>query len=85
MNRRGFLGLIGGVAAIAAERTFPFRVFSFPTEIKIAKATDITFDVIYYDRRALDVLKEGYVTEHWKGQRMRKAQDGGVWEPISGT
>ena len=31
MNRRGFLGtLIGGVAAAAAVRTFPFRVFSFP-------------------------------------------------------
>jgi len=27
--------VIGGVAAVAAERTFPFRVFSFPSEIKI--------------------------------------------------
>jgi hypothetical protein len=34
MNRRGFLGtLFGGVAATAAVRTWPFRVFSFPTEI----------------------------------------------------
>lgn len=31
MNRRAFLGtLIGGVAAAAAVRTFPFRVYSFP-------------------------------------------------------
>jgi len=34
MDRRGFLKtLIGGVAATAAVRTFPFRVFSFPSEI----------------------------------------------------
>lgn len=35
MNRRGFLNsLVGGVAASVAMRTWPFRVFSFPTEIK---------------------------------------------------
>jgi hypothetical protein len=34
-NRRQFLStLIGGVAAGAAVRSFPFRVFSFPTEIQ---------------------------------------------------
>lgn len=34
MDRRKFLStLIGGVAATAAVRTFPFRVFSFPEEI----------------------------------------------------
>ena len=34
MNRRAFLGsLIGGVAATAAVRTWPFRVFSFPSEL----------------------------------------------------
>lgn len=34
MNRRGFLrSLVGGVAATVAVRTFPFRVYSFPTEI----------------------------------------------------
>jgi hypothetical protein len=31
MDRRNFLrSLVGGVAAAAAVRTFPFRVFSFP-------------------------------------------------------
>ena len=36
MDRRNFLStLIGGVAATAAVRTFPFRVFSFPKEITI--------------------------------------------------
>jgi hypothetical protein len=38
MNRRGFLStLIGGVAATAAVRSFPFRVFSFPSEVALAK------------------------------------------------
>lgn len=32
-TRRGFLGMmVGGIAAAAAVRTFPFRVFSFPSE-----------------------------------------------------
>lgn len=36
MNRRKFLNsLVGGIAASAAVRTFPFRVFSFPSEIHI--------------------------------------------------
>jgi hypothetical protein len=34
MNRRSFFRkMIGGLAASAAVRTFPFRVFSFPSEI----------------------------------------------------
>ncbi len=33
MNRRNFLGmLVGGIAASAAVRTWPFRVYSFPSE-----------------------------------------------------
>jgi hypothetical protein len=37
MDRRKFLGLmVGGVAASAAVRTFPFRVFSFPKNITLA-------------------------------------------------
>lgn len=44
MDRRNFLRtLIGGVAVAAAERTFPFRVFSFPSEIITP-----TFRPIYY-------------------------------------
>lgn len=36
LNRRTFLsGLIGGVAIVAAEKVFPFRVYSFPTDIRI--------------------------------------------------
>jgi len=35
VERRSFLraGLVGGVATAAAVRTFPFRVFSFPSRI----------------------------------------------------
>jgi hypothetical protein len=34
LSRRDFLRLsIGGIAAAAAVRTFPFRVYSFPSEI----------------------------------------------------
>jgi hypothetical protein len=33
MDRRGFFGaLIGGVAVAAAARSWPFRVFSFPSQ-----------------------------------------------------
>jgi hypothetical protein len=36
MERRNFLRMmVGGVAAAAAVRTFPFRVFSFPKEIEL--------------------------------------------------
>lgn len=39
MNRRSFFrSMIGGVAASAAVRTWPFRVFSFPTEVVLPKS-----------------------------------------------
>lgn len=42
MNRRNFLGLLaGGLAAGAAVRSFPFRVFSFPKEIIVPRVGDI--------------------------------------------
>ena len=35
MNRRSFFRtMIGGVAAAAAVRTWPFRVYSFPSQVK---------------------------------------------------
>lgn len=42
MNRREFFrrGIVGGVAAAAAVRSWPFRVFSFPTAVE--PATEIT-------------------------------------------
>jgi hypothetical protein len=36
MDRRNFFrSMVGGVAAAAAVRTWPFRVFSFPTDLRI--------------------------------------------------
>jgi len=47
MNRRKFLNsLVGGIAASAAVRTFPFRVFSFPSEVKMYP---------YFDKRTMVV------------------------------
>src|ERR1700723_3874922 len=48
--------MVGGVAAAAAVRTFPFRVFSFPKEIGVSPQR--------FDPRAnrLDLL----ALEHWK-------------------
>lgn len=41
MNRRTFIGtLIGGVATAAAVRTWPFRIYSFPSELTIISASD---------------------------------------------
>lgn len=43
MNRRNFLRtMIGGLAAGAAVRTWPFRVFSFPSEIVKPQLVKIT-------------------------------------------
>lgn len=72
LSRRGFLETIfvGGVAAAAAERSWPFRVFSFPTVVVkpatlgpvIAEYCDyIPFSVlavIYYDKKALKCLQD---------------------------
>lgn len=49
MNRRNFLGsLIGSVAAGAAVRTWPFRIFSFPQEVvlRAARSTDFLCDFV---------------------------------------
>jgi len=48
MDRRKFLSaLIGGVAATAAVRSFPFRVFSFPKEVKLANV--YSSEIFYFD------------------------------------
>lgn len=71
MNRRNFLAGLGAlVGGIAIEQAIPLnRVWSFPRQIVIHKAADeasmilpfasITnyLDIIWYDRRAIDLLK----------------------------
>ena len=42
MDRRAFIGsLVGGVATAAAVRTWPFRVYSFPSELRLASLEDL--------------------------------------------
>lgn len=44
MNRRNFLRtLVGGVAGAAAVRTWPFRVYSFPSKIVIPRLPEHVF------------------------------------------
>ena len=55
MNRRFFLtSLIGGVAASAAVRTWPFRVYSFPSEVKEL----VLFDKPIPDLRRITITRE---------------------------
>ena len=47
-NRRDFFRtMIGGVAAAAAVRTWPFRVYSFPTDLTIS-SVDLGYSVLDY-------------------------------------
>ncbi len=47
MDRRAFLGtLIGGIAATAAVHAWPFRVFSFPSEIVIPTPNQLLLTVM---------------------------------------
>jgi hypothetical protein len=58
MDRRRFLSLtVGGITAAAAVRTFPFRVFSFPSDIVIPAVHESTFDAI--NTATLEGLREG--------------------------
>jgi len=60
MNRRSFFKtMVGGVAVTAAVRTWPFRVFSFPSEIKIVPASNVlTAEML---RRAVELMKQSMV------------------------
>jgi len=56
VDRRNFLKmLVGGVAATAAVRTFPFRVFSFPSEPKIFTVPELKASLKQF-AESIDVL-----------------------------
>jgi hypothetical protein len=70
LTRRGFLGtLIGGVAAGAAVRTWPFRVFSFPSEIIVPVAMPMATSIdnmgklmkIYFQPRIVEQFNKASV------------------------
>lgn len=49
MNRRGFLGLLAGVAGIALDQAIPFnRVWSFPSEIVVPPLAGLAFKIHWY-------------------------------------
>jgi len=65
MNRRDFLkgllgGLVGGVAAVEAVRTWPFRVYSFPQEIFVPKP----IPVVLYDAG----VEQAYIVNYVRDQ-----------------
>jgi len=63
MRRRDFMSLIiGGIATSTAIRTWPFRVYSFPTEIVIPSAWPAGFV-------SLELLQEAFKNKHspWGG------------------
>ena len=63
MNRRNFLGLmVGGVAAAAAVRTFPFRVFSFPKQVELYGAADVSSLINLTLERVSDQINENLIT-----------------------
>lgn len=56
MDRRNFLRtLVGGVVGAAALRTWPFRVYSFPSEIQIQIQPAFTREML---RRAVSMLHD---------------------------
>ena len=73
MDRRSFFkSMIGGVAAAAAVRTFPFRVFSFPEKIVVPRLLLSVGDVVQFDQvfhvnprtgKELPILKSFVVTQ----------------------
>lgn len=53
LDRRKFFGqMLGGLAVTAAVRTWPFRVYSFPTEIVIPEMSSPLFEQISYTELA---------------------------------
>lgn len=66
-DRRGVLRLlVGGVAAAAAVRTFPFRMYSFPpTPIVETLGMYVHYmnvsDIEWYDKQALEELKSSWL------------------------
>lgn len=78
MDRRYFLRtLIGGVAATAAVRAFPFRVYSFPTEIATISLPERYADVML----ALDADITESLTACWRAS-MLYTQGQVIWKGL---
>jgi hypothetical protein len=58
MNRRNFLSLMVGGVAVAAARSFPFRVFSFPKEVKPLNAHHLPKEIMEALKQRLDLINQ---------------------------
>jgi hypothetical protein len=82
LDRRSFLGsMVGGVAVAAAVRTWPFRVYSFPTDIvltgPIQWAPVATLDELIrqrFDPEYALVRKRGLTAEDLLAYHERRAK-----------
>jgi len=57
VDRRSFFhSMVGGVATAAAGRTWPFRVYSFPTELRLLSIEELK--KIYVERAMASIFDE---------------------------
>ena len=64
VDRRSFFhSMVGGVATAAAVRTWPFRVYSFPTELRLLSIEELK--KIYVERAMASIFDEAFSTENF--------------------
>lgn len=82
MDRRLFFNrMIGGLAATAAVRTWPFRVYSFPAEIVIPETISPLFDQISYSTLATlrsDILIDNFFADIPWVKKLRQVDPQGL-------
>jgi len=88
VNRRNFLqSMIGGLAASAAVRQWPFRVYSFPTDIVLPNPAWEP-DLMIMSRPTYDALFAAMnkIPINWEAAKRRDAARGGHrhgrWSPL---
>jgi len=75
LDRRHFLrNLVGGIAATAAVRTWPFRVYSFPTEIIHPTFDEITYTTLA-DLRDQVLIDNFFTDAPWMSKLRQQGWD----------
>jgi hypothetical protein len=49
--------MVGGIAVASAVRAWPFRVFSFPSEVRVPNLPIHHFSKVWYDEAAIKILE----------------------------
>ena len=68
MNRRSFLStLVGGVAVAAAQRTWPFRVYSFGSEPRLIGGDPVIVPIVYKDFKRYVFMRNAHdgIVQAW--------------------